>query len=365
MAKRYTYVWALSILLCCSAMGQTSFKGLEYLFTEPRHYMCYYSSLSPVIDGDIEEDVWSNAAWTDFFKDIEGDKKPDPNLKTRVKMLWNDSCLFIAAELEEPHVWASLSKRDQVIFHDNDFEIFIDPDNNTHQYFEIEINALNTIFDLFLSKPYRNNSGALISWDAPGLKSAVRISGTINQPDDTDKGWTVEMAIPFKAVTIGNDTRVPEEGDLWRVNFSRVEWDCDVKNGKYRKKRGADGRELSEHNWVWSPQGIVNMHYPERWGYVQFSRGNGSSFSLPYGERQRRYLWLAYYRQRAYFEKNRRYAPTLKDLGIYPDFWLGDKLNRLTMTASTGQFCVSVYSEGSESIEINEDGLVQVIKTRQ
>ncbi len=365
MKNGHIYVLTLSVLLCCSAKGQTSFRGLEHLFTAPEHYISYYSSISPVIDGDIEEDVWRNAAWTDFFKDIEGRKKPDPYLKTRVKMVWNDSCLFIAAELEEPHVWANLSKRDQVVFYDNDFEVFIDPDNNTHQYFEIEVNALNTIFDLFLSKPYRNNSGALISWDTPGLKSAVKVLGTINQPGDTDKGWTVEMAIPFKALTIGNDTKVPKEGDLWRVNFSRVEWDCDVKNGKYRKKRGADGKELPEHNWVWSSQGIINMHYPERWGYLLFSKKRESSFSLPYSEKQRRYLWLAYYRQKEYFEKNKRYASVLKDLRISPEVWLDGKLNRLTMAASQGQFCVAVDMDGRESIEINEEGLVQVIKTRQ
>ena len=25
-----------------------------------------------------------------------------------------------------------------------------------------------------------------------------------------------------------------------------------------------------EDNWVWSPQGLVDMHVPERWGVVQF-----------------------------------------------------------------------------------------------
>ena len=71
-------------------------------------------------------------------------------------MLWDDTYLYVGALLEEPHVWATLTQHDSVIFHDNDFEVFIDPDGDNHEYCEIEINALNTEWDLFLNKPYRD-----------------------------------------------------------------------------------------------------------------------------------------------------------------------------------------------------------------
>src|SRR5437762_10018554 len=48
-------------------------------------------------------------------------------------------------------------------------------------------------------------------------------------------------------------------GDQWRVNFSRVEWRHEVLDGKYRKIPN-----LREDNWVWSPQGVIDMHRPER-----------------------------------------------------------------------------------------------------
>ena len=56
-------------------------------------------------------------------------------------MLWDDQFFYVGAELEEPHVWATLTERDSVIFHDNDFEVFIDPDGDTHLYYELEMNA--------------------------------------------------------------------------------------------------------------------------------------------------------------------------------------------------------------------------------
>ena len=115
------------------------------------------------IDGRLDEDAWKTAPWTDPFVDIEGDVRPRPRFQTRAKMLWDDTYFYVAALLEEPHVWGTLTKHDSVIFHDNDFEIFIDPDGDNHEYYEIEINALNTEWDLFLKKPYRDGGPARTS----------------------------------------------------------------------------------------------------------------------------------------------------------------------------------------------------------
>ncbi len=115
-------------------------------------------------------------------------------------MLWDDNYFYVAARLDEPHVWGTLTKHDSVIFHDNDFEIFIDPDGDNHQYYEIEINALNTEWDLFLGKPYRNGGPAVNEWEIPGLKTGVHVYGTLNNPSDRDEGWSVEFAIPWKVL---------------------------------------------------------------------------------------------------------------------------------------------------------------------
>jgi len=133
-----------TFLAFCSK-AQAPFNGLENLFTTPRNYIVHYTKTPPVIDGDINDSTWNQAAWTDEFQDIEGDKKPHPALRTQVKMLWGDSCIYIAAKLQEPNVWAYETKHDAVVFHDNDFEVFINPNNTIHQYYEFEVNALNTI----------------------------------------------------------------------------------------------------------------------------------------------------------------------------------------------------------------------------
>lgn len=181
-------------------------------------------------------------------------------------MLWDDEYFYIGALLEEPHVWATLTNHDSVIFHDNDFEFFIDPNGDTLEYYEFEINALNTGWDLFLDKPYRHGGKARNSWEIPGLQTAVFVDGTINDPRDLDRSWSVEIAIPWKALAeYARTPSPPRPGDEWRVNFSRVEWQHQIDSGRYRKIPGT-----REDNWVWSPQGEINMHIPERWGRVRF-----------------------------------------------------------------------------------------------
>lgn len=367
--KKFNLFSILGILLFIqtfSAFSQDKFKGLEHLLKDPKIYTALYSENAPKVDGKLEDEVWQKIPWTDYFEDIEGDRKPLPTWNTRAKMTWDEHGLYIAAELIEPHVWAYLKNYDDIVFYDNDFEIFIDPDNDTHQYYEYEINALNTMFDLFMPKPYRNSSGPMIIYNAPGMKWAVDVQGTINNPSDIDKGWTVEIFIPFAAVTIGVNPKVPVDGEFWRINFSRVEWDTEIKDGKYVKKKDTNGKVLPEHNWVWSPQGVINMHFPERWGYLFFSKASDTnltkSFSVPNSEEQKKHLWHVYYLQKEYFQKNKSYASSLSQLGINElEFDVKGQKNKLWMEATSRQFMVYI-SNNEKTFTVNDEGLVQSLK---
>ena len=233
-----------------------------------RSYTCKKTSKPIIVDGFINRDEWKGASWTSNFVDIEGVAKPKPRFRTRAKMLWDDTYFYIAAEMQEPQLWATYDRHDMVIFHENDFEVFLDPDGDGLHYFEFEINAINTGWDLYLDKSYRQGGKADNGWEIPGLKTAVRLRGTVNDPKDKDKGWTLEIAFPWSAFDRGpRSPKPPKLGESWRVNFSRVEWLLDIVNGKYLKRGG-----LKEDNWVWSPQGVINMHVPEKWGRVDFVR---------------------------------------------------------------------------------------------
>ena len=282
-------------------------------YTHPRGYVCYRASGPITIDGKLDEPAWDAVPWSEPFVDIEGDVRPSPRFRTRVKMLWDDNCLYIAAELEEPHIWATLKEHDSVIFHDNDFEVFLDPDGDSHLYAELELNALNTTWDLLLPKPYKDGGQAINAWEILGLRTAVHVDGTLNDPSDKDQGWTVEIAWPWEGLKeVAGCPVPPRDGDQWRINFSRVEWDTDVVDGNYHKIE-----KRAEHNWVWSPQGVIDMHRPETWGYVQFSTapvGSAAFSSDPAGPAKAS-LHQIYYKQREFREKHGRWAQTLQEVG--------------------------------------------------
>lgn len=270
-------------LLCACAGPPRPYSRPEAVPTRaalhpPRAYEAPYATRPVVIDGTGDEGAWGSVPWTEPFVDIEGTDRPTPALETRAKMCWDDTFLYVLAHMEEPDIWATYATRDQVVFHENDIEIFIDPDGDSREYYEIEVNALGTVFDLQLRLPYRAGGPALHGWDTPGLKVAVHRDGTINDPRDRDRAWTCEMAIPWTALRPLPDTdgfgpaqraaMPPRPGDTWRINFSRVQWDLERVEDGYRKVEGRP-----EWNWVWSPQWIIDMHVPWHWGRVTFVKG--------------------------------------------------------------------------------------------
>jgi len=299
------------------AQGTPSKVPLPAISWAPRQYHCPRGG-ALTIDGFLHEPAWQRAPWTEEFLDIEGELKPAPRFRTRAKMLWDDSCFYVGAELEEPHLWATLRQRDTVIFRDNDFEVFIDPDGDTHLYYELEVNALGTAWDLLLVKPYRDGGPAVNAWDIRGLRVGVAPHGTMNEPSDVDTGWTVEIAMPRGALgECAAHKGPPSAGEYWRVNFSRVEWHTKVVDGRYVKlKDPHTGQPLPEDNWVWSPQGVINMHYPEMWGFVHFVQDAGVRvMPVPPHEEIKWLLRRIYYAQWYHFAINSDFA---QELGALP-----------------------------------------------
>lgn len=252
--------------------------------SSPPSYNCYHARTTPIVDGIVSGVAWDSAVWSDPFVDIEdGNAQPTRALPllcdTRVKMLWDDTYLYIGAYMSDPHVWATLTVPNSVIFMDNDFEVFLDPNASGTNYYELEVNALGTVWQLSLDKPYSLGGTATSPCELEGLKVAVHVDGTLNNPTDVDQGWSVTLAIPFASLTPFGANAPPNVGDVWRVNFSRVHWPHTVEDGQYVRvpphgidlPQGAD-QWHPERNIVWAPTGVLDIHKPELWGSVTFMR---------------------------------------------------------------------------------------------
>ncbi len=247
-----------------------------------RQYICQRVARPLNLNAEELSPDWEKLHWSEPFSDITGRQELQPRYRTRMRMGWDDLYLYVNAELEEPHVWGTIAKKNSVMFDDNDFEIFIDPDRDGLNYYEFEINALGTIWELSLPEPYGAGGKPLLGCNIEGLISRVRIAGTLNDASDTDHGWTVEVAIPWSGLRTYHRTGncPPSPGERWHINFSRVQWRHHIVEGQYvripphgtplAESLNPEEQEHPEDNWAWSPQGSVNMHIPERWGEVVF-----------------------------------------------------------------------------------------------
>jgi len=179
------------------------------------------------------------------------------------------------------------------------------------------MNALNTTWNLYLNKPYLDGGSPTNNWDIVPILSAVYIDGVINDPSVVCKYWSVEIAFPFKSLAYlqENITVPPQPKDQWRINFSRVEYHVTVVNGEYQKVPG-----LPEDNWVWSSQEVINMHIPERWGFIQFSTDpiNTTIFNPDPHWTLRSVLLQVYYAEKEFASVTGYYTPFLDRLSISP-----------------------------------------------
>ena len=261
------------------------------------HYTCYRTPEPIWIDGNLDKPAWRNALKSGRFVDIVSG---DPGLfDTRTAALWDDDNFYVGFWIEEPFIEAYLTERDSIIFQENDVEVLIDGGDC---YYEFEINALGTIyeilfiwrdaykrgnrfdvpeFDLFNPQVYsfggdydrqldsfwigthpRGTRWAFTDWDFPGLMWAVRLDGKINDRSNLDKGWTVEIAFPWRGMHwLANGRSLPpKDGDVWRMFFGRFQ------------KMISSGVKFSPHPaWVMSKHGIYDTHQPGCFPYVHFA----------------------------------------------------------------------------------------------
>jgi hypothetical protein len=173
---------------------------------------------------------------------------------------------------------------------------------------------------------------------------------------DTDEGWSLEVAIPLDVLNQTIRRNQPQDGSQWRLNFSRVEWYTNFENGVYVKRKDpGTGEPLPEDNWVWSPQGVIDMHLPERWGIVQFSDAPpGANVSFTHSP-DLTYEWILrelYYRQRNFRSEHGEYSDDLNQLqapdlfdehNIQPDVQISLLGNSYVMSLTTDELDYTFY----------------------
>jgi hypothetical protein len=217
------------------------------------------------VDGKLDEAAWQTAAEIAGFRGTRDGAAAKH--ATRVRFAWDDKNLYVAAECDDPVVAATIEQRDGELWREDAFEVFIDPSGAGTDYIELEVSPRNVQHDAVLAdyRPEVNwitdlahldltNSPKV--YDAAGFRSAVQVRGTLNKNDDTDQGWTVELAISWDDIRRGANTRrlPPVEGDVWRIGVFRINADKDPAAAEFT---------------AWNPS-TSWFHVPWAYGHVLF-----------------------------------------------------------------------------------------------
>ncbi len=215
-------------------------------------YAVPYTSELIAIDGH-QGLPWNHASWSTYFTDIVTGESAQHN--TNFKALWDDENLYFYFRLLGGDLEASGNVDHEPLFSfDNVIEIFLDPGADQKEYYELQINTKGTRWELLLDKPYKDGGVATSPYELEGLEYDIYLEGTLNQSEDSDKYWTVELKIPWNSIP--GVTSVPP-ADNFKVNFSRVHQDD-------------DDIETPPQYWLWTPMGKFDIHIPERWGSLIF-----------------------------------------------------------------------------------------------
>ena len=240
------------------------------IVNRPTTTICPRTPQKPPLD-HLEHPLWQAAPWIETWTEIRGDETAPTTIKA--KLLYDETHLYLAAQMQEPHLWATQTEHDASVWLDNAFELFLDPNGDGHNYLEWEVNCLGTTLDLSMDRPYICGGTMNPELEIPGLELAILADGSVNDPSSKATGWEFGAAIPWKALT-QIDQEPPQAGDIWRFNLMKCFWPVEVVDGTYQKSETEP-----EKYWCLAPTGVVDIHRPWFWAYLQFAE---SADQTPY-----------------------------------------------------------------------------------
>ncbi|MFN0124363.1 MAG: carbohydrate-binding family 9-like protein [Blastocatellia bacterium] len=201
------------------------------------------------VDGQLSEKAWETAPAVSMlfpWEDQTGAKQP-----TTFRLLYDQNNLYAGYECEDADITATFVNHDDPVYRDDCVEIFLRPDAASDHYFGLEMNVRGVLYDYHYAFPAKHDK----SPDIIGALLKTSMRGTLNQREDTDQGWTLELAIPWESLRMGAPRKAPRGGEQMRAQLNR--WD------------GVEPRRRMSN---WSNPGMKkpNPHNPERFGVLLF-----------------------------------------------------------------------------------------------
>jgi len=202
-----------------------------------------------VINGKGNASAWEKTAWEPLaLRDSDSHR-----YRTRVKMLYSASGLYVLMEAEDRKITATMNEDFLDLWNEDVFEFFLWPDERYPVYFEYEISPLG--FELPILIP--NFGGEFLGWRPwhyEGKRKTQKATTIVGGPKRSGAriaGWKAEVFVPYDLLKPLQNVP-PQPGTRWRANFYRVDYD--------------GGKKMS---WDWARVGS-SFHEFDKFGILIF-----------------------------------------------------------------------------------------------
>lgn len=213
-------------------------------------YRCPRAAMPPVVDGRLDDPCWAAAPPAAPF--IVASGAGPAQRQTTARACWDDRALYVAFDCVDRDIWSDYRERDEPVSNQEVVEIFLGTSrDDLSVHYALELSPRNVLYDGVHTWREGEKSTGDNSWDCAGVRTATHLRGTIDRRDDLDEGWSAELEIPFAGLGVPT----PRPGDVWRVNFYRIDRTPDV--------------EYS--SWSSTLTDPAQFHIPPRFGYLVFA----------------------------------------------------------------------------------------------
>lgn len=215
---------------------------------------------APLIDGKLAEMVWREATVLGPFVDTDSGRavRSGHPVAATARVGWDERRLYLGFEVadgrpvapfsrdaSDPHLWESSSA----------VEVMLQPGDpgDNRDYYEIQVDTAGAIFDTHwddymtpLGGGPTNRVFGHQAWSCDAERAATVTPG---------RSYTLEIALPWRALGPARTAVPPRPGDVWRLNLYSFR----------------DGQRLA---LGWSPiRGEGNFHRSSRFGRIRFEGG--------------------------------------------------------------------------------------------
>jgi len=201
MRNVFYLIFTLFISLSVNLIAKNSNDSL----TIKKSLEAYRINTSIKIDGKLDESEWVKAPDANNFIQHEPYNGAKPTEQTVVKVLFDNDAIYIGARMFDSNpnkIYRELGQRDNSNLKSDVFALFISPYNDGINYLEFIVAASGVQTDVKATGEDEESS-----WDAVWM----------SEVSFDEKGWVVEMKIPFSALRFSQNNI-----QNWGINFARL-----------------------------------------------------------------------------------------------------------------------------------------------